>query len=305
MGMRAYVAMALGAAILVAALASPVPASNPAPAPAPNPASSTAAVAAPTLAPLDDGEPDAGSTPAPSTSPGQPKVLGHIYTSAFCTNFVEHFNIATRIVLGNDQNLTSVDHTLRAVEDDWNRTDGAMRVYSDRLALIDSVGKMMRSIPASQAAVNALLAQAKVTTDPARKAALLESTSQLQKTIDRQRAVAYDLSNVIHVLLDKHKADDTGEYNIARTLPPGEPPPRISLLDDPVPEPGTQTMMQPAPSPSPGVSPTPRPGSVEDVMQWTRQRWIISTAESSAAVAASKVVRICSQESVVSPPPSP
>ena len=109
--------------------------------------------------------------------------------------------------------------------------------------------------------------------------------------LDRQRAVTYDLTNVIHVLLDKHKTEDMAETNILRTLPQGPQYVNVNALDDPVPEPGTDTMMRPAPtpSPSPGVSPTPRPGGVEDIMQWTRQRWIIGNAESKAAVAADQL----------------
>jgi len=286
MGKRYRFAIALGSAVLVAALASPVPAANPAPAASPS--------AGPTLAPIGV-EPE----PAPSSSanPDQPKLLGHIYTSAYCSNFVEHFNTAARTVIDNDQHLDTVDSNLHAIENDWDKTDGAMRVYDDRVALIATVDKMLKSIPVSQAAVNQLLAQAKETTDPARKAALLESASQLQKTIDRQRAVTYDLSNVIHVLLDKHKTEDMAETNIRNTLPNGYQYVGVSLLDDPVPEPGEDSMVHNKPSPSPSPGATPKAGSVEDIMQWTRQRWIIGNAESKAAVAADKVVRICNQES--------
>ena len=292
MGRWRHFAIALGTAIFVAVLVSPVPAQSPAPVPS----------ADPTLAPIDD-----GSVPGPaaSASPGQPKVIGHIYTSASCSNFVEHFNAAARTVISNDQHLDSVDLNLRSIENDWNRRDGATRVYDDRVTLIATVAKMLTSIPQSQAAVNELLAQAKVTTDPAKKAALLESASQLQKTIDRQRAVTYDLTNVIHVLLDKHKREDMGETHIHDTLPPGYQYVGISLLDDPVPEPGSNSMQSGTdPTPTPPSSTAPKPGSMEDVLQWTRQRWIIGTAESKAAVAADRVVRICNQERDASPAPA-
>ncbi len=294
MGKRHQLAIALGSALLVAALASPVPASNPSPSPTPS--------AGPTLAPIDVG-PDPVATA--STSPDQPKLLGHVYTSAYCSNFVEHFNTAARVVIDTDQRLDAVDANLHAIENDWDRSDGAMRVYDDRVALIATVDKMLKAIPVSQAAVNQLLAQAKETTDPARKAALLESASQLQKTIDRQRAVTYDLSNVVHVLLDKHKKEDMAETNIYNTLPNGFQYVGVSLLDDPVPEPGTDSMQHLSPSPSPNPSATPKPGSVEDIMQWTRQRWIIGNAESKAATAADRVVRICNQERDTSPLASP
>jgi hypothetical protein len=78
-----------------------------------------------------------------------------------------------------------------------------------------------------------------------------------------------------------------------------------SLLDDPIPEAGSgsYTRWSAAPSPSPGA--TPRPGSVEDILQWSRQRSIIATAETKAAVAADRIVRICSQEGPPTAPPSP
>jgi len=290
MGRRYQVAIALGTAILLAALASPVPASNN----APSPASSPTPTAGPTLAPIDA---DSTAAPATSSGPGQPKLLGHVYTSAYCSNFVEHFNTAARGVIDNDQHMDAVDADLHKIEYDWDRTDGAMRVYDDRVSLIASVNTMLKSIPVTQAAVNQLLAQAKETTDPARKAALLESASQLQKTLDRQRAVTYDLSNVIHVLLDKHKKEDMGETAIYNTQPAGFQYVGVSLLDDPVPEPGQDSIVHNDPSPSPSPGATPKAGSVEDILQWTRQRSIIGTAESKAAVAADRVVRICNQES--------
>ncbi len=296
MGIRFLIGIALSAAFLSAALASPVPSSSPTPTPAPSPTR--------TLAPIVT-----GGAPAPnvSPSPGQPKLIGHIYTSAYCSSFVEHFNGASQVVIVNDQHLDAVDTDLHAIENDWNRRDGTARVYDDRVKLIGEVTKMLKSIPASQAEVNALLAQAKTTTDPERKAALQEAASQLQRTVDRQRAMAYDLTNVIHVLLDKHTAEDTAETNINYLLPAGVGHESVSLLDDPVPEAGQDTMMDhgPTPTPSPGTSPTPKPGSIEDILQWTRERSIIGEAESRAAVAADRVVRTCDAEVSHSPPPSP
>lgn len=305
MGKRGAFAVALGTAILVAALGSPVPAASPAPAPAPVPLASPAASAstAPTLAPIDDD--NAPAVPSSSPSPGQPKVIGHLYASAYCSNFIQHFNTAARVVISNDQHLDTVNQNLDAIENDWDRRDGALRVYDDRVALIATVEQMLKTIPVSQAAVNQLLAQAKETTDPERKAALLESASQLQRTVDRQRAVTTDLTNVIHVLLDKHKREDMAETNIYNTSPAGFQYVGVHLLDDPVPEPGTDSMSHPVPSPVPSASATPKPGSVRDVLQWTRQRWIIGNAESKAAVAAERVVRMCHQESPPPATPSP
>jgi hypothetical protein len=296
MASRLLFVVALSVALSVTALGSPLPSTSPAPG-----AVTTAATDAPTLAPID-----VAATPGPQASgeSGQPKVLGHLFTSAYCSSFVERFNVAATTIVADDQHLTDVDGTLRDIDDNYDRRDGASRVYDDRVKLIDEVSQMLKTIPVTQSAVNDLLAQAKSTTDPDRKAALQESASALQKTVDRQRAVADDLTSVIHVLMDKHTTEDTAEYAINYLLPPGEQETNISLLDDPVPEPGKDSMMESSPSPSPSPGATTAPGTVEDVLQWSRQRGIIGTNESRAATAASRVVRICDDEHLPTAPPN-
>ena len=303
MGKRRNIAIALGAAIFVAAAASPVPAQNPAPSPSGAPATAGAPQASPSpsLAPLVLIDRVPAGVPTTSPSPGLPKVLTHIYTSAYCSTFVEHFNNATSGIIGDDKHLDSVDATIHQIDLDWDKRDGAMRVYDDRVKLIGDVSAMLKQIPQTQAEVNALLAQANQTTDPQRKAALLDAASQLQKAVDRQRTVTYDLTNVIHVLEDKHTSEDTAETNIGYMLLPGYSEHGISLNDDPVDQPGTDTLAHSDPK----VSPTPKAGDLEDILQWGRQRWIIASSESRAAVAADKLVRICDGEIMPAPPPSP
>lgn len=300
MAKRRLFAAAPSTILSFALLASPVAAIVAAPTPAPS------ATPAATLAPIDDGsQPDSSA----STAPGQPKLLGHIYTSAFCRDFVERFNSATTVIVSNDRHFDTIDKTLHGIEDDWNRRDGASRVYADRNQLIADVGAMQNAIPLSQKAINALLAQAKASTDSQRKSALQEAASQLQRTLDRQRAVAYDLTSVIHVLMDKHTVQDTMDYQIQELAPEGL---IVNLHpgDDPVPEPGVDTLMQPrdTPAPRPGASatpgPSPTPAQVEDMLQWDRQRGVMSDAESKAASAASTVIRICDDEHVPTPPPA-
>jgi hypothetical protein len=291
MALRPPLSAGPGTLLLLALLAAPVLATN---------ATPSAPLPAPTLAPIEDSsQPDVSA----SSAPGQPKTIGHIYANAYCEDFVEHFNVATSIIVSNDRHFDTVDKTLHAVEDDWNRRDGAIRVFDDRTRLIVDVSAMMKSIPLSQAAINQLLAQANATTDPERKEALLESASQLQKTLDRQRAVTDDLTTVIHVLMDHHTNEDTIETQVNELLPAGYHT-YFDTGDDPVPAPGTHTLMQPdpTPAPSPGVSPTP--SGVEDVMQWQRQRSIIAGAETKAATAADRVVRICGSDREPTPPPS-
>ncbi|MBC5824009.1 MAG: hypothetical protein GIW99_04155 [Candidatus Eremiobacteraeota bacterium] len=268
MSVRVAFAGALMAGAMLATLASPVPARDPVPAPA--------------LAPLDSSSP----------SPGRPlKTLGHIYTSAFCTRFVTQFNVAAGALVENDRHLDSVDESLSQIQVHYTQRDGALRVYDDRVRLINTVANMMKTIPVGQRAINDLLAQANETTDAQRRTELHESASQMQRSIDRQRAVSYDLSNVIHVLMDKHGAQDTVEYQIASLLPAGSGPVRVDALDAPVPEAGSDFSAELTQTPA-----NKHLTTVQDVMQFGRQRWIIGAAESKAAVAANLVERTCSAE---------
>src|SRR5690242_21437164 len=57
--------------------------------------------------------------------------------------------------------------------------------------------------------------------------------------------------SVIHVLEDKHTSEDTAETNIGYLLLPGYSEHGISLNDDPVDQPGTNTMLHSDPKSSP------------------------------------------------------
>jgi hypothetical protein len=240
------------------------------------------------------GAPQAASTAAapaasPTPQPEHIKTLGHIYTSAFCSRFVEHFNGAAQVLGDNDRKLDAADADLTQIMSDYDRRDGASRVYNDRVKLIALVGEMQKSIPAGQRSINDLLAQAKTTSDSARRAALRESASQMQTSIDRQRAVAYDLGNVVHVLLDKHTAEDTAEYQINQLLPAGSPPVRVDALDQPVEEPGSRFG-------APSFKASATSASLQEVMQFGRQRTIIAGAEVKASAAATRVLSTCGPE---------
>jgi hypothetical protein len=219
--------------------------------------------------------------------------------------FVEHYNVAATELVANDTRIYSVDTTLNQIADDYYRRDGALRAYDHRIELMDSVEQMLKTIPVEQGAVNDLLAQAKETKIPERQAALQESASALQKSVDRQRAVAYDLSNVVHVLMDKHGSEDTLASRIQSTYLPGM---TFDLHpgDDPVPQPGD----------GPILTSTTRPKNqttTQDVMQYDRQKSIIGSNETRAASAATRVVTTCVQEAngttpaqtAPSPSPSP
>jgi hypothetical protein len=254
--------------------ASPSPAPSPSPTPIPTSTSPLAPVS------LD-------STPDPQSTGPYPRLLGKVTASSACTRFVEHYNIAVVTIAANDDRISSSNVSLNDIQGDYYRRDGALTAYDHRVQLIAYVQKMLDSIPVEQGAVNDMLAQAKQTADPDRHKALQESASQLQKSVDRQRALANDLSSVVHVLMDKHGSEDTLASRIGSTLPLGE---SFSLNpgDDPVPQPGDGGIIT---SSGPRSSQT----TVQDVMQFTRQQSIIRTAETRAVTAATRVVKTCMQ----------
>lgn len=271
--------LALATVALLAAALPAVPAGEPEP--------------AATLAPLDLSAP-ADDHPEPAAA-GSEKVLGHIYATAFCSLFVQHYNAAATAMIENDRRLDAVDTQLQQIADDYKRRDGALRIVEHRNQLIATVGQMLQSIPGEQHAVDELLKQIKEAKDEERREELQESASQLQQSVDRQRAVAYDASNIVHVLIDRHTKEDMVETQIQSTLPAGSPPVRITALDDPVQEPGaanplTQIFQE-------------KPVRAQTVLQWDRQRSIIAKSESKAQTAAVKVVRICTQRPYDKPLP--
>ncbi|MDE2572466.1 MAG: hypothetical protein KGM44_08100 [bacterium] len=264
--MRREVAPALCLFVLAVA-----PARAAAPEPSPSPL-------APVTIPL------ASPTPARSEA-GQPlKVIERLYVNSFCSRFVQHFNVAANVLVANDARLEQSSADLDRVEADYVKRDGALRVYDDRNRLIAEVGEMMRSIPIGQAAINDLIAQARSTRDPERKQQLTIAASEMQRSVDRQRAVSYDLSNVIHVLLDKHTIQDTAEYQIAQTMPYPNIPVIVTTLDDPVPEPHSTSAAEAL---------APKPATAKEVLQFDRERYIIAHAESRAAAAADLIVKSC------------
>ena len=295
--MRARPPLALVAAAVAFATALHAPAfgSDPAPAPSPLPSVSSGATSSPqaSAAPVSPLVPlSLDATPDPASTGPYPRVLGHIVTSASCTRFVEHYNVAATVIAANDTRIFTVDTTLNDIAGDYYRRDGALRAYDHRLQLIADVAKMQSTIPVEQNAVNDMLAQAKETKNAERRAALQESASALQKSVDRQRALAYDLSNVIHVLMDKHGSEDTLRSRIQATLPLGETF-NGDPGDDPVPQPGDGPILT-------SSTPPKNQTTAQDVMQYDRQKRIINAAESRAATAASRVVTTCRQDSSVS-----
>ena len=263
----------------VAVLSSPGPA-----APVPLPAS------APTLAPIDD-----DASPEPSPSPGAtPKLLGRVSVSAFCSSFVEHFNVAARTMVSNDGRLDDAVAAVRGYEDDFSRMDGAFSAWDHRLRLMAALKELLVTIPKTQAAVDALRAQVLQTDDADRRSALAESAAQLQSSVDHQRVVVYEMQDLMSLMLDMHGSDDTIGHAVGGTLGPGEKV-IADALDAPVPHPGDALPGKVAP-------PARGPSAIELVLRVPRDRRLIADAESNAAAAALRVITKCVQEASPAPP---
>jgi hypothetical protein len=299
MSARSPLALTFFAVAFATALGAPAFGGDPAPTPSPmaSPADTSHPLPIAPVSPLLPLSLDA--TPDPASTGAYPRLLGHIIATAACIRFVDHYNVAEAAIVANDERIAAVDTTLTAISDDYYRRDGALRAYDHRLQLIDYVTKMLNSIPGEQAAVNDMLAQAKESKNPQRQAALQESASQLQKSVDRQRSMAYDLTNVAHVLMDKHGYEDTFAGLISRVLPPGTSF-NLDPGDNPVPQPGDGPLLNRS-------APDKNQTTAQDVLQYGRQTSIINRAETRAASAAARVVTTCVQESgggpSVQPPP--
>jgi hypothetical protein len=290
--MTARPPLALVVAVVAFATMLHAPAFGQDPTPAPSPAVSGAGQipAQSSPAPVSPLTPiSLNATPDPTATGPYPRLLGHIIASASCMRFVEHYNVAAALMAANDTHIVTIDGALNQIADDYYRRDGALRAYDHRLVLIDNVSQMLKTIPAEQGAVNDLLAQAKETKNPARQAALQESASQLQKSVDRQRSLAYDLSNVVHVLMDKHGYEDTFAARISAVIPPGVSF-NLNPGDNPVPQPGDGPLLTRS-------APPKNQTTAQDVLQYDRQKSIIGAAETKAASAATRVVTTCVQES--------
>jgi len=270
-------------ALFVAACVAALPLRGPAePSPSPAPVQ--------TLAPIGD---DESHGPAP-TSSSSPKLLGHVMVSAFCSTFVERFNVAARTMVENDARLDDAVGAVRGYEDDFSRMDGEFSAWDHRLQLIAALKSLLSTIPKTQAAVDDLRQQAQTATDADRRDALAQSAARLQDSVDHQRIVAQEMQEIVGFMLDTHAAEDTIGHAVAGTLAPGENV-KADALDAPVPHPGGAL---------PGkIGVVARgPSAIEQILRVPRDRRLIGEAESNAAAAASRVVQTCIQEAA-SPKP--
>ena len=233
----------------------------------------------------------------PVQSTATPKVLGHQIVSAFCTTFVTRFNDAATTLHVDDQLLDDATAAETDYENDFSRLDGALRSWDHRLALIAALGRIMHTIPQTQAAVNDLRAQAAATSDAERRTALIEGAEQLQTSMDHQRIVARELNDAVDAMLDLHTAEDTVGSRVSG-LSDTRKIFNAGAGDAPVPHPG-DTLPQ---SRAHGAY---YASAVESILHMPRDRTLTAEAESNATAAVADIMRSCDQETAPAATPSP
>lgn len=280
--MHAWVGFAL--TMWIAALAAMQPAPGPA---APSPVS--------TLAPISG---DQTPNPAP-TSSAAPKLLGHVVVSAFCASFIDRFNVAARTMVADDARLDDAVAAVRGYENDFSRFDGLFSSWDHRLHLMAALKDLLATIPKTQAAVDELRGQAKSADDPQRRDALEQSAEKLQESVDHQRIVAWEMQDLVGLMIDTHTSEDTIAHAQSGILDPKQSF-TVDALDAPVPHPGEELATGTA-------TESAQPSATEQVLHVPRDRQTIGEAEAGAAAAAARVVRSCVQDAkgVDTPLPSP
>jgi hypothetical protein len=162
------------------------------------------------LAALGAAEPDpVASAPVPVASAAPPALreplreIGHVHAlSGFCAAFLGHFNTAARAMLGNDQTLTFVDFTLGGLEPHFKAKGGEVQLYDDRVRLGHYTDDIFKAIPALQSEIDQLRRSAELSKDPEQAKAARETATELQQSLDRQKAMAGDSLGVVHALMD-------------------------------------------------------------------------------------------------------
>jgi hypothetical protein len=244
-----------------------------------------------TLAPA----PPTNAPVVPSTA--TPKVLGHQIVSAFCTTFVARFNDAATTLHADDQLLDDATAAETDYENDFSRLDGALRSWDHRLALIAALGRIMHTIPLTQAAVNDLRAQAVATSDAGRRTSLMEGAAQLQTSVDHQRIVARELNDAVDAMLDLHTADETAGSPV-NGLSDKRKIFNIGAGDAPVPHPGDSL-------PQSRARGEYDASAVESILHMPRDRQLTAEAESNATAAVVGIMRSCEQEIAPAATPTP
>jgi hypothetical protein len=191
----------------------------------------------PGAAPAPSGSPGTAATPggtsataAPSAVPKEVlREIGNVHaTTRFCQEFTTRFNNSAHAMLENDRQLAYTYHTMGTLEAHYQARGAENIVYEDRVNLLHYADQIFKTLPGLQAEINALRQTASLTTDPARAKAAHDVAAQLQKSYDRQRALAVDSLSVAQAMTevslehhpDPHQTPVYGGFDGANTVAP-------------------------------------------------------------------------------------
>jgi hypothetical protein len=145
----------------------------------------------------------ASSSPAPKASQRPLREIGHVKArTAYCTAFEEYFNGSTQPILSGDSTLGVVRLSLDDLNKSFTSIDGTSQRYDIRLRLMHDVDELQSTLGPAQDAVNHLRTSAALSQDPVRAKQTRELAKDLQRALDRHKAMATDLLGVIHALAE-------------------------------------------------------------------------------------------------------
>jgi hypothetical protein len=187
----------------------------------------------PGAAPAPSGSPGPAATPGGAAASAAPKEvlreIGNVHaTTRFCQEFTTRFNNSAHAMLENDRQLAYTYHTMGTLEAHYQARGAENILYEDRVNLLHYADQIFKTLPGLQSEINALRQTAALTSDPARAKAARDVAAQLQKSYDRQRALAVDSLSVAQAMTDvsmehhpdPHQTPVYGGFDGANTVAP-------------------------------------------------------------------------------------
>jgi len=144
------------------------------------------------------------ATPAPEpTAKHELKEIGRVRArTPFCAAFETHFNAAAHAMIEQDGSIGAIDFTLGDIKSTYNEMGGDLRRSDDRRKLAAYVDQMNHDIPIAEAELNALKAASALTSNAEQAAQNRELVKQLEKGLERQKAIAIDTAGVVRALME-------------------------------------------------------------------------------------------------------
>ncbi len=235
-------------------------------------------------------EPEPAATASPPAQREPVREIGRVRAlSGFCQAFVTHFNGAAHAMLNNDQTLTFVDFTLAGLQPHFKAKGGEVLLYDDRVRLLHYTDDIFKTVPALQSEIDQLRRSADLTKDPEQAKDARDAASELQQSLDRERAMANDSLGVARALMDL--ALGTTSDTTVQVHPGG--PPTIGAPDVSGPSASTNYIGSVASNSDYTQSTPAQSRDVRSYLQFDKQFDKISQAESEAVEHANAVAAAC------------